>query len=95
MCEMGAEERCVQANHARHRGKRVAGEMWEEPCKCYGVGAFLWLQHWGQQLEYLAKFAPRGVLVGWSRARVKNTMVFLCPARALVSVGFVWWEAGL
>lgn len=26
-----------------------------------GVGTFLWLKDWGQQLEDLAKFMPRGV----------------------------------
>lgn len=91
----GAGRRYLQADHASHRGKGVAGEIWAEPHKCYGVGTFLWLKDWGQQLEDLAKFMPRGVLVGWSGARAKNTMIFLCPARALVSVGFVWWEVGL
>jgi hypothetical protein len=70
----------------------VAGEMWAEPYKYCGVSTFLWLKDWGQQLEDLAKFMPRGVLVGWSRASAKNTMIFLCPARVLASVGFVWWE---
>lgn len=63
--------------------------MWVEPCKCCGVGTFLWLKGWRQELEEVAKFMPRGVLVGWSGARAKNTMIFLCPARALVPVGFV------